>query len=238
MTTVVKGTVSLAGSVFLCDTPIMFEQQAALVFACKVIPLAQTESTLGAVQLAKVLSECHMSALELAFRTQHGQEGFTQIAHCIEAAKLTCPSLLVGAGTVTSVQLASLAKNAGADFAVSPGFNPAVVDWCVEHVFPIFPGVCTPGEIEQALERGLHVLKFFPAEAMGGVRFLDAMKGPFSGVTFFPTGGINQANAADYLALDNVAAVGGSWMCPKKLIDLNDWQEISRLCLAATALAH
>lgn len=233
-----KPTVSLAVSTVLCDTPTMFEQQAASVFACKVIPLAQTESTANAVALANVLCDCGMTSIELAFRTQEGDEGLTQIAHCIEAAKRACPTLLVGAGTVTSVQTASLAKSAGADFAVTPGFSPSVVDWCVEHNLAIVPGVCTPGEIQQALERGLHLLKFFPAEAMGGVRFLDAMKGPFASVAFFPTGGITQANAATYLALSNVAAVGGSWMCPKKLIDSNDWQEISRLCLAATALVH
>ena len=211
----------------------MFEQQAKSVFACKVVPLAQTESTLAAVQLVQVLSDCQMTAVELAFRTQNGAEGLVQIAHCIEKAKLTCPRLLVGAGTVTSVQSASLAQSAGADFAVSPGFSPAVVDWCIEHNLPIVPGVCTPGEIQQALERGLHTLKFFPAEVMGGVRFLDAMKGPFADVAFFPTGGINQSNAATYLALDNVAAVGGSWMCPKKLIASGDWQQISRLCREA-----
>lgn len=216
----------------------MFEQHTKAIFACKVIPLAQTENTADAVALAKVLCDCGMTSLELAFRTQEGDEGLAQIAHCIEAAKRACPTLLVGAGTVTSTHIASLAQSAGADFAVTPGFSPTVVDWCVERSFPIVPGVCTPGEIQQALERGLRTLKFFPAEAMGGVRFLVAMKGPFADVAFFPTGGINQANGASYLALSNVAAVGGSWMSPKKLIASHDWQGITCLCRAAVHLAH
>ena len=216
----------------------MFEKHTKAIFACKVVPLVQTQSTADAVALAKVFSDCGMCSLELAFRTQQGDEGLSQIAACIEAAKNACPQMLVGAGTVTSTHIASLAQSAGADFAVTPGFSPTVVDWCIEHNLPIVPGVCTPGEIQQAQERELHTLKFFPAEAMGGVRFLDAMKGPFADVAFLPTGGINQANAATYLALPNVAAVGGSWMCPKKLIASHDWDEITCLCREAAHLAH
>lgn len=215
----------------------MFEKQTKAIFCCKVIPLAQIEDTTDAVSLAKVFSGCGMKSIELAFRTQNGAAGLTQIARCIEAVKVACPELLVGAGTVTTAHVASLAQSAGADFAVTPGFSPGLIDWCIERGFPVVPGVCTPGEIQQALERGLHTLKFFPAEVAGGVRFLAAMKGPFADVAFFPTGGINQSNGSSYLAMSNVAAIGGSWMCPKKLILSRDWEEISRRCFEATSLA-
>ena len=215
----------------------MFEKQTQAIFCCKVIPLVQLQNTDDAMALTRTLTECGMKSIELAFRTQDGDEGLTQIAHCIKVVKTAFPTLTVGAGTVTSTHLASLAQSAGANFAVTPGFSPTVVDWCIEHNLPVVPGVCTPGEIQQALERDLHILKFFPAETMGGVRFLQAMKGPFADVTFFPTGGINQANAATYLAQDNVAAVGGSWMCPQKLILKRDWQTIALLCREALRLA-
>lgn len=134
-----------------------------------------------------------------------------------------------------SVDQAERAVDAGAQFIVSPGFNPRVVDWCLEKEVPVTPGVATPTEIEMALGRGLDILKFFPAEAMGGVRMLKAIAGPYSGVKFIPTGGIKPQNLGRYLELPVVHACGGSWLAPSKLISPDGFDEITRLAREAVA---
>ena len=128
------------------------------------------------------------------------------------------------------------AIEAGAQFLVTPGFNPKLVDYCVKNEIPIIPGVCTPTEIEAALEYGLNVLKMFPADAMGGVKALKAFSGPYSAVKFIPTGGINSENVRDYLNLPNVLACGGSWMVSKKLIASKNYTAIARLTREAVLL--
>jgi 2-dehydro-3-deoxyphosphogluconate aldolase/(4S)-4-hydroxy-2-oxoglutarate aldolase len=134
--------------------------------------------------------------------------------------------MLVGAGTVLTPEQVRSAKGAGARFIVSPGFNPRVVDACRDEGLPVFPGVATPTEIEAALERGLRTLKFFPAEAMGGTRFLQAITAPYSGVGFIPTGGIGLEELPAYLKLSSVVACGGSWLAPSAWIDSGDFDRI------------
>jgi 2-dehydro-3-deoxyphosphogluconate aldolase/(4S)-4-hydroxy-2-oxoglutarate aldolase len=136
------------------------------------------------------------------------------------------PELLLGAGTVLTTNQAETARAAGARFIVSPGFNPAVVDYCQEHDLPVFPGVCTPTEIEMALTKGLTTLKFFPAEPAGGVAYLKAIAAPYGMVEFIPTGGISTANIATYLGFKKVIACGGSWMAPADWIAAGDFQRI------------
>ena len=143
-----------------------------------------------------------------------------------------------GAGTVISIELAQKVVEAGAQFIVSPGFNPTVVDWCLEHKIPIIPGINSPSGVETALEKGLSVLKFFPAEVSGGLAMLDALSGPFNNVSFMPTGGINLTNLADYSKHRSVLAVGGSWMVKNELIEAENWEEITRLSREAVSTLH
>jgi 2-dehydro-3-deoxyphosphogluconate aldolase/(4S)-4-hydroxy-2-oxoglutarate aldolase len=134
--------------------------------------------------------------------------------------------MLVGAGTVLTPQQAARARDVGARFIVAPGFNPAVVDYCLERGIPVYPGVCTPTEIEMALGKGVHILKFFPAEAAGGLAFLKAVAAPYVGVEFMPTGGINLGNLPNYLAFNRVVACGGSWMAPSEWIAGKQFERI------------
>jgi 2-dehydro-3-deoxyphosphogluconate aldolase/(4S)-4-hydroxy-2-oxoglutarate aldolase len=134
--------------------------------------------------------------------------------------------MLVGAGTVLTPEQANRAREAGARFVVAPGFNPTVVDFCLEHEIPVYPGVCTPTEIEMALGKGLQVVKFFPAEAAGGLAFLRAVAAPYVGVEFMPTGGINVNNLASYLEFGRVVACGGSWMAPTEWIAAKRFDQI------------
>ena len=126
---------------------------------------------------------------------------------------------------------------AGAKFIVSPGFNPRIVDYCLDKRIPMIPGCCTPSDIEQALERGLEVVKFFPAEAAGGVPMLKALAGPYRNVCFMPTGGIGPANLKNYLALPSVLACGGSWMVKESLVNAGEFDKICELTREAVALA-
>ena len=173
----------------------------------KLVPVIVIDDAADAVPLAAALSDGGLPVAEVTFRTAAGAEALRRIAG-------ECPDVLAGAGTVLSVRQAQEAVDAGARFIVSPGFGPAVVDWCLEHGVPVFPGVCTPTDIQAALDRGLGTLKFFPAEPAGGVPYLKAICAPFGGVQFIPTGGVSAANLGSYLALKQVIACGGSWMAP------------------------
>lgn len=173
-----------------------------------------------AVPLARALLEGGIPVAEVTFRTGAAAGG-------IRAIRRELPGMLVGAGTVISTDIARQAVEAGAQFVVAPGFNPEVVDYVLSRKIPMVPGVATPSEVEQALLKGLDVLKFFPAEVMGGVRMLDALSGPFPDVLFVPTGGISAQNLADYLGRKNVLAVGGSWMIKQ------DLGLVTRLCREA-----
>ena len=179
--------------------------------ALKIVPVIVIDDAAGAVLLANALTQGGLPCAEITFRTTNAAEAIARIAG-------ECPEMLVGAGTVLTPQQAVKARQAGARFIVAPGFNPAVVDYCLEHRIPVYPGVCTPTEIEMALGKGLQVLKFFPAEAAGGLAFLKAVAAPYGNVEFMPTGGINLTNLLNYLAFKRVVACGGSWMAPAEWI--------------------
>ncbi len=179
----------------------------AQIRQAKVVPVIVIDDAAHAVPLAAALSDGGLPVAEVTFRTAAAAEALRRIAG-------ERPDLLAGAGTVLNVRQAREAVDAGARFIVSPGFGPAVVDWCLEHGVPVFPGVCTPTDIQAALERGLGTLKFFPAEPAGGVAYLKAICAPFVGVQFIPTGGVSATNVGSYLALEQVVACGGSWMAP------------------------
>jgi len=195
------------------------------------VPVIKIEDASKAVPLARALIEGGLPCAEVTFRT-------AAAADAIRAMTQAFPDLLVGAGTVINADLAEKAIQAGARYIVSPGFNPNVVDLCISRNIPVVPGVNTPSDIEAALERGLEVLKFFPAEASGGVAMLDAFAGPFAQAKFIPTGGIDASNLGDYAKRHNVLAIGGSWMVPADLISKEDWKAISVLCEEAVKAVH
>lgn len=214
----------------------MFEETSKKIKKAKIIPVVKIDDVNKAVPLAKSLLEGGMTAVEITFRTTEGDAGFEKIASCIKKIRTEVPELLTGAGTVINPVLAGKAVEAGAQFIVSPGFNPLTVDWCIEHKVPVYPGVDSPSFVEQALGKGLSVLKLFPAELIGGVKMLKALAGPFPGVKFMATGGISEKNAAEYFTCQNLIAVGGSWMVKEQLINEGKWEEITALSKAALSL--
>jgi 2-dehydro-3-deoxyphosphogluconate aldolase/(4S)-4-hydroxy-2-oxoglutarate aldolase len=199
--------------------------------ACGVIPVIKLNNADDAVPLCRALAAGGLSAAEITFRTGAAEESICRVA-------AEFPDMLLGAGTVLSIETAQKAVSAGAKFIVSPGFNPAVVSYCTENNIVIIPGVCTPTDIEAGLSRGLTVLKFFPAEAAGGLKMLKAMSAPYSMVRFMPTGGIDEKNLAEYLAFAPVIACGGSWMVRDELIMSKNWAEITRLSLEAAKIKN
>jgi len=196
-----------------------------------VIPVVAIDDAVDAVPLGKALSAGGLPCAEITFRT-------AAAAAAIEAISNECPDVLVGAGTVLTIIQAKSAVTAGAKFIVTPGFDPAIADWSVEHQVPIIPGVITPTEINMALKKGLYLLKFSPAEASGGIKTLKAIGAPYGGVKFMPTGGISPANLPEYLALPMVHACGGSWLVKKQLIAGGQFDHISRLAAEAVAIVH
>lgn len=194
----------------------------------RIVPVVVIENADDAEPLAKALMEGGLPCAEVTFRTAAAAAAIKKLS----AVK----GLLLGAGTVLSVDLVKQAVEAGATFIVTPGFNPKVVGYCVENKIPIVPGVCTPTEIEAALEFGLKVLKFFPAESYGGLATLQAISAPYSMVRFVPTGGIGPDNVMAYLRFPKVLACGGSWMVKKDAISGKKFDEICRLTRDAMAL--
>ncbi|HEX6558439.1 MAG TPA: bifunctional 4-hydroxy-2-oxoglutarate aldolase/2-dehydro-3-deoxy-phosphogluconate aldolase [Longimicrobiales bacterium] len=185
----------------------------------KIIPVIVIENAKDAEPLARALIDGGLPCAEVTLRTQSALEALRRMTD-------THPEMLAGAGTVLTPEQAAAARAAGARFIVAPGFNPAVVDYCLEHELPVYPGVCTPTEIEMALSKGLTVLKFFPAEPIGGLPYLKAIAAPYGIVQFMPTGGINTRNIAEYLAFRKVLACGGSWMAPADWIAAGDFERI------------
>ena len=194
-----------------------------------VIPVVAIEDAADAPKLGKALLAGGLPCAEITFRTAAASEA-------IRAMTAECPDVLVGAGTVLTVDQAKTAVSVGAKFIVTPGFDAAVVDYCLANNVPITPGVMTPTEINMALNKGLNVLKFFPAEAAGGIKMLKAVGGPYVGVKFIPTGGINANNLADYLALPMVHACGGSFMVQKQMIAAGQFDEIRGLAETAVSI--
>jgi 2-dehydro-3-deoxyphosphogluconate aldolase/(4S)-4-hydroxy-2-oxoglutarate aldolase len=191
-----------------------------------VVPVVAIDAVDHALGLGRALIDGGLPCAEITFRT-------AAAADAIQAMTSNYPEMLVGAGTVLTVAQAQKAADAGARFVVTPGFDAAVVDWCIERDMPVTPGVMTPTEINMALNKGLTELKFFPAETAGGVKTLKAISGPYGGVRFIPTGGINAANLTDYLRLPVVIACGGSWLVKKQLIADGEFDRIAELTAEA-----
>lgn len=195
-----------------------------------VVPVVKIEKASDAANLGRALAAGELPVAEITFRTAAAEEAIRTINREV-------PEVLLGAGTVLTVEQAKKALGAGAKFIVAPGFNPKVVDFCIGQGVPVIPGVCTPSEIEQALERGLEVLKFFPAGASGGLDYLKAVVGPYGGVQFVPTGGVEPGNMRDYLAFKSVFAVGGTWIAKDTMISAGKFDEITKLAREAVLLA-
>ncbi len=194
-----------------------------------IIPVVVLDRVEDALPLAKALIEGGLPCAEVTFRTAAAEEA-------IRVMSENFPELLVGAGTVLTTEQVDRAVAAGAKFIVSPGLNPRIVKYCVEKGIVIVPGCANPSDIEQALENGLEVVKFFPAEALGGLKMIKAMAAPYVGVKFMPTGGINAQNVRDYLAYDRIVACGGSWMVSGKLIKEGKFDEITELVKEAAQI--
>jgi 2-dehydro-3-deoxyphosphogluconate aldolase/(4S)-4-hydroxy-2-oxoglutarate aldolase len=193
-----------------------------------IVPVVKIEKAEDALPLGKALIDGDLPIAEITFRTSAAEESIK-----ILTGKL--PTLLVGAGTVLTIEQVKEAVSAGAKFIVSPGFNPKVVDYCIENSIPVTPGINNPTQIEMALERGIEVVKFFPAEASGGLPLLTSMSAPYSGIKFVPTGGINLNNLNSYLSNKKVHACGGSWMVKDNLISSGNFDEITRLTQEAVS---
>lgn len=198
--------------------------------AYRIVPVIQLDRAENAPPLAQALIRGGLPCAEITFRTEAA-------AASIAAVSAAYPDMFVGAGTILTGGQADAAIQAGARFLVSPGFNPTVVEHCLQKGYPILPGVCTPSEVERALSYGLTRLKFFPAEAAGGVAMIRALSAPYGMVRFMPTGGINPGNVREYLACPAVFACGGSWMVPQDKINAGRFAEIEQLTAQAAALA-
>ncbi len=194
----------------------------------KVIPVVKLERVEDTLPLMDALAKGGLPVAEITFRTSVAPE-------CIALVKKERPDIFVGAGTILTVEQAKKAIEAGASFVVSPGFNPEVVDYCIEQNIPVIPGVNSPTQVEMGLRKGLKVLKFFPAEASGGTAMLKALGSVYE-VEFMPTGGVNQKNILSYLALKSVIACGGSWMVSAELINEGKFAEITKLTREAVEL--
>ena len=187
--------------------------------ALKIVPVIVIDDVSAAVPLARALLDGGLPCAEITFRTRGAADALRRMADHE-------PEVLLGAGTVLSPEQAATAWAAGAKFIVAPGFNIRVVDYCQTHGMPVYPGVATPTEIEAALEKGLKVVKFFPAEPMGGLAFLKAIAAPYGDVEFMPTGGITAALLPAYLGFPKVVACGGSWMAPADWIAAKQFDRI------------
>ena len=193
-----------------------------------IVPVVVLDDAKDAVNTAKALLAGGIKVMEITFRTAAAEQSIKNVAG-------QCPQIVVGAGTVITLEQCQAAVNAGAQFIVSPGYDEEVVSWCVEHGVPVTPGCVTPAEIMMAMKHGLHVLKFFPANVYGGLKALKSLSGPFPGITFIPTGGVNNENAGEFAAAPYVHAVGGSWVCPKADIAAGNFERITQLCREARA---
>lgn len=196
-----------------------------------IIPVVVIEDADTAVPLGQALLDGGLPCAEITFRT-------AAAAEAIQKMSATYPDMLVGAGTVLTVAQAQQAQTAGARFIVTPGFDASVVAWCLANDMPITPGVMTPTDINQAIAKGLTTLKFFPAEAAGGVKALQAIGGPYVGIKFIPTGGITAENLVDYLQLPMVLACGGSFMVQKEWLANGQFETITQVTQTAVHIVR
>ncbi|MGN0351670.1 MAG: bifunctional 4-hydroxy-2-oxoglutarate aldolase/2-dehydro-3-deoxy-phosphogluconate aldolase [Roseburia sp.] len=187
-----------------------------------IVPVIALDDAKDAEPLAKALCDGGLPCAEVTFRTAAAEESIR-----IMAEKF--PEMLVGAGTVLTTEQVDRAVGAGAKFIVSPGLNPKVVKYCIEKNVPILPGTANPSDVEAAIELGLDVVKFFPAEAAGGINMIKSMAAPYTKMRFMPTGGINASNLKEYLDFNKIVACGGSWMVKKDLVTAGKFEEITKL---------
>ena len=193
-----------------------------------VVPVVVLNDAKDALPLAKALVEGGLACAEVTFRTEAAEESIRLMSEAY-------PEMLVGAGTVLTIDQVNRSVNAGAKFIVSPGFVPEIVYYCLENNIPVFPGCVTPSEVAQAVKRGLKVVKFFPAEQAGGIAMIKAMAAPYTMVKFMPTGGINTKNLADYLSCDKILCCGGSWMVKGDMIKAGEFDKICTMAKEAVA---
>ena len=191
-----------------------------------VVPVVVIDDAKDAVPTAKALAAGGVDVMEITFRTAAAPDA-------IKAVSESCPEVLVGAGTVLNLDQCKLAIAQGAKFIVSPGFDAEVVQYCIDNGIAVTPGCVTPTEITMAVNRGLKVVKFFPANVYGGLNAMKNLSAPFGGVKFLPTGGVNAGNIKEYIDAPFIDAVGGSWVCPKADIAAGNWDKITALCLEA-----
>ena len=194
-----------------------------------IVPVVVLNDVKNAVPLAQSLINGGLPCAEVTFRTEAAQQSIAEISK-------NFPQMFVGAGTVLTTEQVDRAVDAGAKFIVSPGFNPKVVEYCIKKGYPVTPGIMTPTELEMALEFGLDVVKFFPAENAGGLKMIKAMAAPYTKMKFMPTGGINPQNVREYLQCDKILACGGSWMVKGDLINSGNFAEIEKLTKAASQI--
>ena len=185
----------------------------------KIVPVAVIEDSENVIPLGNALIEAGLPIIEITFRT-------AAAARSISLVKREFPEMLVGAGTVLKIEHVKAAVEAGSEFIVTPGFNPTIVDYCVDNGIPIVPGLNSPSFIEWGMDRGLYHFKFFPADISGGPKMIQLLSGPYPEVRFMPTGGINDQTLVEYLRLENVFACGGSWIVKQNLISERKFDEI------------
>lgn len=195
-----------------------------------VVPVVVLDNAADAVPTANAMLAGGIDVMEITFRTAAAPASIKAVAE-------SCPDMLVGAGTVLSLEQCKQAVEMGAKFIVSPGFDRTVVSWCIENGIAVTPGCVTPSEITEAVNMGLKVVKFFPANVYGGLNAMKNLSAPFTGVKFLPTGGINAANVGEYLSAPFIHAVGGSWVCPKADIAAGSFEKITALCAQARQAA-
>ncbi|MBR1686434.1 MAG: bifunctional 4-hydroxy-2-oxoglutarate aldolase/2-dehydro-3-deoxy-phosphogluconate aldolase [Clostridia bacterium] len=187
-----------------------------------IVPVVVLDDAKDALALGKALMDGGLPCAEVTFRTAAAEESIRIMAK-------EFPEMIVGAGTVLTIDQVNRAVDAGSKFIVSPGLNPRIVAYCIDRGIPVCPGTCTPSDVERALEFGLDAVKFFPAEPAGGLKFIKAIAAPYTNVKFMPTGGINAQNIRDYLAYNRILACGGSWMVTKDLVKAGDFAKITEL---------
>lgn len=202
---------------------------AEIIEKLKVVPVIKLDDAKDAVPLGKALVEGGLPVAEITFRTEAAEEAIRRMSGAY-------PEIAVGAGTLTSVEQAKRALDAGASFFVSPGFHKGITEFAIQNNIPVYPGVCTPTELMMAMEYGLPVVKFFPAGQYGGLKTIKALSGPFPRMKFMPTGGINQGNIREYLAEPCVIACGGSWMVEDDMLKKQDFDGVRQLVSEAVAL--
>ena len=207
----------------------MNETMNNLIAQYGVVPVVVLEDEKDALPLAEALIKGGLPVAEVTFRTAAAEGS-------IKAMCEAYPEMLVGAGTVLSVEQVDRALKAGARFIVTPGFDEEVVDYCIANNIPVYPGTVTPSEVTKAVKRGLNICKFFPAEQYGGVSTIKALSAPFTTVKFMPTGGVSAKNLKDYLSCSKIVACGGSWMVKGDLIKAQQFDKIRELTAEAVAL--